>query len=190
MFIVWCANADFVKYATDGPLGKRIAQATWNSKITQSINDHTTAINTLYNKGARLIVMPNAANVAAIPLYNTSKSSTEKNFFRDRVISFNTQFATAMNTLAASKGDLKIIIPDVFTFFEQVQANPALYGMVNPVPNNAAIIHLADKSFTGPGCQLHLLGLLASHGEIPDASCGVHPADHLAGEGEWARSDP
>jgi phospholipase/lecithinase/hemolysin len=152
LFIVWSANADFVNFASDGTPWASGSLTTWNNKITQSINDHTTAINTLYNKGARLIVMPNAANVSAIPLYN-SKSSTEKNFFRDRVISFNTQFTTAMNTLAASKVDLKIIIPDVFNFFEQVQVSPALYGMLNPVPNNAAVIYLADKSFTGPGAN-------------------------------------
>ncbi len=152
LFIVWSANADFVNFASDGTPWASGSLATWNNKITQSINDHTTAINTLYNKGARLIVMPNAANVSAIPFHN-SKSLTEKNFFRDRVISFNTQFTTAMITLAASKSDLKIIIPDVFTFFEQVQASPALYGMLNPVPNNAAVIYLADKSFTGPGAN-------------------------------------
>jgi hypothetical protein len=140
LFIVWSANADFVLFASDGTPWANSNIGSWNTKITQSINDHTTAINTLYNKGARLIIMPNAANVAAIPLYNTSKTATEKSFFRDRVISFNSQFAAAMTTLAASKGDLKIIIPDVSTFFEQVQANPSLYGMVDPVPNNAAVI--------------------------------------------------
>jgi hypothetical protein len=152
LFIVWCADADFVNYATNIPWNSG-SSGTWNSSITQSINNHTTAINTLYTKGARLIVMPNAANVAAIPLYNISKTSTEKNYFRDRVISFNSQLKTAMNTLAAGKGNLKIIMPDVFAFFEQVESNPSLYDMVNPVPKNAAIIDLSDKSFAGPGAN-------------------------------------
>lgn len=150
MFIVWSANADFVNYATNLAWN---ASGAWSNNITQSINDHKTAINTLYGKGARFIVMPNAANVGAIPLYNTSKTQQEKDFFTSQVSVFNDDFASEMNTLAASKGDLKIIIPDVFTFFQQVQANPGLYGMVNPIPTNAAIIYLADKSFTGPGAN-------------------------------------
>ena len=154
LFIVWSANADFVKYANDGTPWKSSSLTIWNNKITTSIADQTTAITTLYNKGARVIVMPNAANVAAVPFYNFRPQS-EKDFFRDRVISFNTQFTTAMTNLAASPSmpGLKIIRPDVFTFFEQVQANPTAYGMINPYPDNAAILDESDTSFTGPGAN-------------------------------------
>lgn len=150
LFIVWSNDADFVVFAGDNALWQSNSQSSWDTKINTAISDLTTAINTLYAKGARKIVMPNAANIAAIPLYS-GRSNSEKSFFRDRVMQYNTQFQTATTDLMNSKSGLVIYRPDVFSYFEQVIANPGSYGFTNA--SSAATVVESDKSFTGPGAN-------------------------------------
>ena len=109
------------------------------------------AVTNLYNKCARSVVMPNAANIMAVPTYNKFALG-DKTFVRDRVIQFNVAFETAMANLAASKSGLTIKRPDTFTFFEQVLANPGNYGLVNPYPLNSAVWDLPNPNKQyGPG---------------------------------------
>lgn len=150
LFIVWCANADFVKFVNDDQIpANSAALGQWQAAINQSVSNHVTAVNTLYNKGARIIVMPNAVDLMKVPLYNFA--TLNKAFVRARVMDFNTQFETEMAALEQSKEGLTIVRPDVFGFIDQVLATPATYGMVNPFPDNAAIIDLADPWKDGQG---------------------------------------
>ena len=150
LFIIWCCDADFVDMATNS-LPPYTSQVPWNDMINQSIIDHTNAVNSLYAKGVRTIVMPNAVNIASIPLFN-SFDPDDRNFIRDRVIQFNAQFETAMSNLMAINSGLKIIRPNVFAFFEQVLLSPTVYGLVNPTPTelepdiNAATVVLPGAS--------------------------------------------
>ncbi|MCX6865258.1 MAG: SGNH/GDSL hydrolase family protein, partial [Verrucomicrobia bacterium] len=154
LFVVWCNNADFVRFTQlDEPPYDNSHIATWTTYITQSITRHTTAVTTLYNKGARTIVMPNAANIMAVPAYNYFASG-DKTFVRDRVLQFNVAFATAMINLAASKPGLTIYRLDTFTFFEQVLANPGSYGLINPGNIDAlSDENLTNKALGGPGAS-------------------------------------
>ena len=150
LFVVWCNDADFVRFL--GELDPPYSSIPpWTSRIDASIATHTTAINTLYGKGVRNIVMPNAVNIVATPTYNDF-GLADRSFVRDRVIDYNIKFENAMADLEASKSGLKIYRPNIFTFFEQVLANPAAYGMVNPTPTsanwdiNAAVLALSGAS--------------------------------------------
>ena len=155
LFVIWCSNADLVEYSQTHPPSPHYSieddGPNWTTFINTSVSRHVQAVTNLYNKGARAVVMPKAANIMAVPNYNDTASG-DKTFVRDRVIQFNAAFETAMAALAASKSGLAIYRPDTFTFFEQVLANPGNYGLVNPYPLNAARWDLPNpnKQF-GPG---------------------------------------
>ena len=145
MFVIWCANADFVEFFYTG-------STAWTSFINDSISRHVQAVTNLYNKGARTFVMPNAVDIMATPNYNDFDPS-EKAFVRQKVIEFNTAFKTAMEELSSSpsKPGLKIHLPDTFTFFEQVRANPVAYGLIDPIPWNAGSFDAPSPSLNGNG---------------------------------------
>lgn len=150
LFFIWCNNADFVDFVGDldtfGPV------APWTASMTQSIVDHSAAITTLYDKEVRLIVAPNAVDVMEIPNFVASDPS-DRTYVRNRVIEYNVMFKSAMSNLMASKPGLKILYADAFGFFDQVISDPASYGLVNPVPNNAGLIDSGDSALNGPGAS-------------------------------------
>lgn len=149
LFIVWSNDADFVDFNKDSSLlWKSSSQAAWDTKIATAINNLTTAINTLYAKGARKIVMPNAVNIAAAPAIN--RPPADESFFRDRVMQYNTEFQTATTSLMNNNPGLVIYRPDVFSYFEQIIANPGGYGFTNAT---SPAVLLSDKSFNGPGAN-------------------------------------
>lgn len=151
LFIVWSCNADFVNFT--GDLATPWTSTTpWNTMANTSIANQVTAINTLYNKGARKIVMPNAVDVMRTPYYNAFNSS-DRAFARQRIIAYDQQFKTAMNQAMVGKPGLEIILPDTFAFFEQVLANPTAYGMVNPSDFNAGGFDSGDSNLNGLGAQ-------------------------------------
>jgi phospholipase/lecithinase/hemolysin len=151
LFVVWCNDADFVNFLNDlsPPYGN---VSPWTSKIDAAIARHTSAVSTLYTKGVRTIVMPKAVNIVATPFYN-ELAAADRTFVRLRVIDFNGKFETAMADLAATKPGLIIHRPDTFAFFEQVLANPGAFELVNPLPDNAAVLAPINHALTGPGAS-------------------------------------
>jgi phospholipase/lecithinase/hemolysin len=151
LFIVWSNNADYVNFTGDLDTPWNNTNP-WNTMANTSIEKQVTAINTLYNKGARKIVMPNAVDVLRTPYYN-GFNSTDRSFARQRIIEYNQQFKAAMNQAMVGKPGLEIILPDTFAFFEQVLANPAAYGMINPSDLNAGGLDSGDSALNGAGAQ-------------------------------------
>lgn len=154
LFIVWCANADFVEFSqTNSPPYTFSDRSAWTTFINASITRHKDAITKLYNKGVLTLVMPNAVDISAAPYYNLSAS--DSNFIRDRVIQFNGLFKSEMKAHAATKPGLKLFLPDTFTFFEDVLANPTNYGLVQHLANGYNIDALTDIGTpslnSGPG---------------------------------------
>lgn len=154
LFIVWCNDADYVDAigaVIDYPFGDL---EPWTQLAATSISDHLIALGTLYNKGAREIVLPLAVDVMSIPFYNEIEQ-VDRVFARSRIIEYNTQFKAAMLGFMASKPGLKIHLPDTFSFFEQVLANPGRYGMINPSREvgNAGGLDSGDPALNGAGAQ-------------------------------------
>jgi phospholipase/lecithinase/hemolysin len=151
LFIVWSNNADYVNFTGDQPT-PWTNPAPWNALANTSIAHHLTAITTLYNKGARKIIMPNAVDIMRVPFYNAF-ISTDRSLARERIIAYNQQFKTAMTGAMAGKPGLQIIVPDTFAFFEQVLANPGAFGMINFNDLNAGGIDSGDPALNGAGAQ-------------------------------------
>ncbi len=152
LFAIWCNNADLVEFSyVDAPPYTASDIPTWTTFITASVNRHVQAVKNLYNKGARAVVMPNAANIMAVPNFNEF-DGTDRTFVRERVMQFNVSFESAMTNLAATQPGLTIYRPDTFYFFDQILACPGNYGLVNPYPLNSARWDLPNAHReNGPG---------------------------------------
>jgi phospholipase/lecithinase/hemolysin len=148
LYAVWVNSADFVGFmntaGNEPPYSPSTPLAPWNNFIASVVARHAQAVTTLYDKGARVIVMPNAVNVGVAPYYGLDAVSNA--FMKDRVIQFNTAFAAAMISLAASKPELVIHRPDTFTFFEQAIANPSAFGLIHPPGTEGAIFDFESPS--------------------------------------------
>ena len=155
LFVVWAANADFVEfYQTNFPPYTNSDKPAWTTFIEDAVTRHKQSLTKLYNKGVRILVMPNAVDISATPFYQLS--TADSNFLRDRAIQFNTLFKSEMMALAATKPGLTLYLPDTFKFFEDVLDNPAAFGLVNPQVNGYsidAITNLGNPSLTGPGAN-------------------------------------
>lgn len=154
LFIIWVNNADYVNFTGVEPL-PWTSPVPWSEMASDSILNHETAIASLYEKGARKIVMPNAVDIMNVPLFNAFRISnpTDSALARQRIIAYNQQFKTAMNGAMVGKPGLQIILPDTFAFFEQVLANPGAFGMVNFNDLNAGGIDSEDPALNGAGAQ-------------------------------------
>jgi len=155
LFAVWCVSADFVQFInfTNFPPYDSSDIPSWTGLITTSINRHVTAINTLYAKGVRTIIMPNAVNVAEVPFFfgGPVGMPANRSFVRDRAIQFNTALKTAIASLTTNNPGLKIHQPDVFGLFEGALANPSSLGLVH---NGLDAITFYEGNLTaqnGPG---------------------------------------
>jgi phospholipase/lecithinase/hemolysin len=163
LVVIWCANADMVFFLGDAPPPYDNGDIpAWDVFIAQSMAQHVQAVTELYNKGARILVMPNAVNIAATPSY--ALGNFDYNFIRDRTLAFNASFEASMASLEASLPDLVIYRPDAFAFFEQVLADPGSFGLINPIPSTAEgepksiaalddDLELGDDLLWGPGAN-------------------------------------
>lgn len=157
LFVVWVNNADFVYDMNNYTPYTTNNLAVWTNAINQSLTNHLTAIQTLYAKGARTLIMPNAADVTQVPFYVRS-SSANRAFVRQRVIDFNVAFAASLNQASASLPGLTIHVPDIFALFDDVLADSAHYGLTNALENGLTVDALSDpaltdKSLNGPGAN-------------------------------------
>jgi phospholipase/lecithinase/hemolysin len=140
LFVVWVCDADFVGFISDygpntpGDLNTQV----WTNAIGQSLNYHFQALTNLYAKGARTLVMPNAVDITKAPIY-AGLAPNEQTFIQQMVIYFNTNFASLLNQARAQCPGITIYAPDFFALLNNIMANPANYGLINPRPGAYAI---------------------------------------------------
>jgi phospholipase/lecithinase/hemolysin len=160
LFAVWVCDADFVDDVNSFGLPNNASHGTnitsWTNAINQSLTNHWKIITNLYyTKGTRTLIMPNAVDITEIPEYNQSPSAY-KSFVRQRVIDFNTAFATTLNQARTSLPGITIYEPDIFRLLDNVLTNAANYGLTNALSNGRSIDVLEDPAVTdyslnGPG---------------------------------------
>ncbi len=131
LFIVWCANADFVGYIFEDTTPPYTAAniPAWTSFIDGSIARHETVLNTLYNKGVRTLILPNAANITRIPQFLFDEQN--KVFAGERTTEFNTKLKSLVATFMLNHPDMVIYQPDVFSLFENARTNPSSFGLIH-----------------------------------------------------------
>lgn len=145
---IWVADADIVNNLNDvsfGPPYDNSKLAIWTNSLNATAGNHAIAIQTLYNKGIRTLVMPNAVDLTKVPVY-TDLSAANKAFVRQRTIEFNTQFTAVISNAMTANPGLKIVQPDIFALLDTISANPTNFGLI-AAPLTAADNAL-DQGFT------------------------------------------
>ncbi len=145
LFVVWVCNADFVGDVTDPNVGDPANApqhgtniVAWTNAINQHLTSHFTAITNLYAKGCRTLIAPNAANVSAVPQFNTSPAAWRA-FVRQMIINFNTNYVAMLKQIAANSPGLKIYVPDLFDLLDSALTNAANFGLTNALYSGASI---------------------------------------------------
>ena len=148
LFVVWVNDADMFDavrtWGTD--------DASWNTAIADSLANHLTIIQTLYAKGVRTLIMPNAVDVTKVPDYSDLPSA-DKAWIRQKIQSFNTSFNSTLNQARSSCPGLTIYVPDFFSLLDSILANPASYGFTKTYPDALSDPALTDQSLNGPGAN-------------------------------------
>jgi len=156
LFIVWVCNADTFDSASDFTLGSPdTLYAQWQVANTLSQINHLQIINTLYAKGVRTLIMPNAVDISTIPAFN---SSSFAGVMRAGCIDFNAKFSNTINQARALHPDLKIYAPDFFTLLNDVLANAASYGLTNMIVNGHSIDAMGAFNYGLPHAAINGYG--------------------------------
>lgn len=151
LFMLWVSDADFVyNLNTIDPPYTSSSLPAWNSLINQSLNNHRQAIQILYSKGARRLIVPNGVDISKVPYY-AYLSASDKAFVRQRVLDFNSGYTSTLDQAAASYPDLALYRPDFFGLFDKMVARPVDYGFTRTDIDAIDDPALADKSLNGPG---------------------------------------
>ena len=132
LFVVWANDADFVGFMNKNALNPFDATTLpqWTNVMNLSLTNHFRAVTNLYAKGVRTLIMPNAVDIMKIPLYNVG-TTNDRNFVRQRIISYNSAFTATLNQARAKYRDLTIYVPDIFSLLDNVITNAAYYGLTN-----------------------------------------------------------
>jgi len=144
LFVVWVCNADFVGDMSDPNVGDPgnayhgTNIVAWTNAINHHLTNHFKAITNLYAKGCRTLIAPNAADVTAVPQFNAAPTGYLA-FVRQRVISFNTNYAAMLKQISAGSPGLTIYVPDLFSLLNNVLTNAAAYGLTNALSNGLSI---------------------------------------------------
>lgn len=154
LFLIWVCDADSVYDVENYHPYNNVTQ--WTNALNQSLANQLNAVQILYNKGVRTLVMPNAVDISAIPQFDLITSSSDKNFVRSQMIYFNGAFSAALSNTAATNPGLKIYVPNVFSLLDNVLTNAASYGLTNVLyagQSIDALENLGNTPLDGPGAN-------------------------------------
>ncbi|MFN3407651.1 MAG: SGNH/GDSL hydrolase family protein [Limisphaerales bacterium] len=158
LFVVWVNNADFVGMTFDNspPYTSNATTMTfWTNRMNQSLANHSNIIQTLYQKGARTLLMPNVVDLGFTPYFNGTAAGSRA-FLRQRIVDYNAAFAALLQQRQATLPGLVIRSPDLFTLLDRMVTNAAAYGLTNALAGGIMVDALTDpafanKSLNGPG---------------------------------------
>ena len=88
----------------------------------------STGITTLYNAGARHIIVPNLPALGDKPSF---VGTANQAFANDIVASYNPKLAAAITSFSTAHPDATVTAWDVYTQFQDMLSNPGSYGFTN-----------------------------------------------------------
>jgi phospholipase/lecithinase/hemolysin len=97
--------------------------------VSIPVNNIKNGIQSLYDRGARNFLVPNLPNLGRTP--ENLSNPTNAALLSQRVSNHNQLLATTLNTLSNTLPGANILSPDLFSFFDNIIDNPAIYGFTN-----------------------------------------------------------
>jgi phospholipase/lecithinase/hemolysin len=138
LFVVWVCNADTFDAAQNHD-----SSVQWTAANNLSQVNHLQIITTLYTKGVRNLILPNAVDISKIPAYD---QATSAKVMHDGCVAYNAAFANTINQARLLCPGLKIYTPDFFTLLNNVLTNSAAYGLTNALSSGFSIDAFSDAS--------------------------------------------
>jgi thermolabile hemolysin len=146
LFVVWAGGNDFLQeYDQNG-----FSDSKWNQQTTYSASSIGNAVNELYAKGARHILVPNTVDVTEIPTLNYLPEFL-RSYLRGKVSAFNSKLATQLNAVHTAHPDLQLYRCDTFARLKSLLGTARQFGFTEWNIDVLADVTLFDKSFNGPG---------------------------------------
>src|SRR6266566_2001474 len=149
LFMLWAGGNDFIHNFYQGA-----DDAFWNSLTALSVANLSNAVSVLYADGARVVVVPNQADLSRIPLVLDSGLPSLpllQAYLRGKLEQFNGSLGAALTAIAQAHPELQLITPDVDGRFNDLLANLTNNGFTKADPDALTDPQLTDKSFVGPG---------------------------------------
>ena len=125
LYVVWIGGNDI---RTAGHSGNA---ATANTLVTNAVNAIAADVQTLINKGARTILIPNAGDVGAIPEFAEQSPAAQAQLATQSAINFNALLQQALAAILVLNPTVKLDQFDFFDFSKNVAANAASLGITN-----------------------------------------------------------
>ena len=148
LFVVWAGGNDFLqeydKHWFD--------DSGWDQQVAYSVGNLSNAVVNLYAKGARFILVPNTVDVTEIPAMNYLLNYL-RDYLRSKVQQFNSQLATALNSLQGNYPALKLFRCDIYGSVNFLLHNANTFGFTQTEIDALTHVTLLDKSFDGPGAN-------------------------------------
>jgi phospholipase/lecithinase/hemolysin len=126
--------------------------AQWAAVITNAVMNITNTVTTLYNSGARTVLLLNLPNLTEVPAY-LSLPAFASNYLESKVLLFNNSLATAAAGLVQAFPGLTAAVLDVNQVWTTVYDSPTAYGFTVVSVGALYDTDLMDKSFAGPGAD-------------------------------------
>lgn len=145
--VVWSGGNDFLNNLHDGVYD----DASWSNVIASAVANLTNAANSLYNKGARSVLLCNLPDLGKIPDLLNSYSSPYQAYISSKVVLFNSALSAGVAQLRPARPDLHLYLVDVYSRYASLLNAPANLGFTVATVGALDDTNLMDKSFTGPG---------------------------------------
>jgi hypothetical protein len=155
LYFLWAGDSEFLS-AADCNYGSCIPwtnEPAWNGMIQTAIRNNSNAVERLYAKGARTIVVQNLDDFSRHPavVQDFGNDTNRVLAFRRHAEAFNAELDLALHAIARTKPDLRLFLLDMYSDLNELQDNFSSYGFTKVFPNVLADPALKDKSFNGPG---------------------------------------
>jgi phospholipase/lecithinase/hemolysin len=97
--------------------------------VGNAVKNVVTAVGSLIANGAKKILVPNLLDFGKSPLYNTDPLSSAA--VTQLTLGFNSGLSNSLKSLRAANPGVDIMEFDTFSLFNNVRANPTVYGFDN-----------------------------------------------------------
>jgi thermolabile hemolysin len=147
LFTIESGGNDFLD---DSGLGTN--DTAWSDMVLGAVANFTNAVDVLYTKGAREILVGNLSNIGEIPRFSTF-SANYRIYVDLKVALFNSQLASALTNVMQHSPGLRIYLADFNRESSAILNAPASFGFTVSTIGALQDPNLTDKSFTGPGAN-------------------------------------
>ncbi|MCU0533708.1 MAG: SGNH/GDSL hydrolase family protein [Hydrococcus sp. Prado102] len=144
LYTIWAGANDYIGLLSSSPSPEALS-----AQISQTVDNLSTSITTLADKGARKIVVFNLPNLGDTPLAK-SVPGVDPNVLNELTQIHNFVLAGAIDNLSQSPQfeDTEIVLFDVNSLFKAVTENPQAFGFSN-VTDNCTGIDFPNVDFVG-----------------------------------------